>query len=92
MDFSNRNSYNGFSISLFSSSSIAPSVVGCEECEKEGSNWVALRMCLICGHVGCCDSSPGIHATKHHETTGHPIMIALPDRSWKWCYIHKQYG
>ena len=65
---------------------------GCEECEKEGSNWVALRMCLICGHVGCCDSSPGIHATKHHETTGHPIMIALPDRSWKWCYIHKQYG
>jgi uncharacterized UBP type Zn finger protein len=71
---------------------INPNTEGCEECEKEGSNWVALRMCLICGHVGCCDSSPGIHATKHHETTGHPIMIALPDRSWKWCYIHKQYG
>ena len=64
----------------------------CEECEKEGSKWVALRMCLSCGHVGCCDSSPGIHATKHYETTGHPTMIALPDRSWKWCYIHKQYG
>ena len=49
-------------------------------------------MCLSCGHVGCCDSSPGIHATKHYENTGHPTMIALPDRSWKWCYIHKQYG
>ena len=71
---------------------VNPNTVGCEECEKEGSNWVALRMCLICGHVGCCDSSPGIHATKHYKNTGHPIMIALPDRSWKWCYIHKQYG
>ena len=59
---------------------VNPNTVGCEECEKEGSNWVALRMCLICGHVGCCDSSPGIHATKHHETSGHPIMIALPDK------------
>ena len=71
---------------------INPTTEGCEECEKEGSDWVALRMCLICGHVGCCDSSPGIHATKHYKNTGHPIMIALPDRSWKWCYIHEQYG
>jgi len=71
---------------------INPNTEGCEECEKEGSDWMALRMCLICGHVGCCDSSPGIHATKHYENTGHPTMIALPDRSWKWCYIHKQYG
>ena len=60
---------------------VNPHTKGCEECEKEGSNWVALRMCLSCGHVGCCDSSPGIHATKHYENTGHPIMIALPDRS-----------
>jgi uncharacterized UBP type Zn finger protein len=71
---------------------VNPHTKGCEECEKEGSNWIALRMCLSCGHVGCCDSSPGIHATKHYENTGHPTMIALPDRSWKWCYIHKQYG
>jgi len=71
---------------------VNPHTKGCEECEKEGSNWVALRMCLSCGHFGCCDSSPGIHATKHYENTGHPTMIALPDRSWKWCYIHKQYG
>jgi len=71
---------------------VHPNTKGCEECEKEGSNWVALRMCLICGHVGCCDSSVGIHATKHHQKTGHPIMIELPNRSWTWCYLHKQYG
>jgi uncharacterized UBP type Zn finger protein len=46
---------------------------------------------LTCGHVGCCDSSIGLHATKHFKETGHPAMIALPDRSWKWCYIHKSY-
>jgi uncharacterized UBP type Zn finger protein len=53
---------------------------------------VKLRMCLICGHVGCCDSSIGLHATKHFEHTGHPVMIALPNKSWKWCYVHKQYS
>jgi uncharacterized UBP type Zn finger protein len=47
---------------------------------------------LICGHVGCCDSSIGLHATKHFERTGHPVMIALPNKSWKWCYVHKQYS
>jgi uncharacterized UBP type Zn finger protein len=60
--------------------------------EREGTNWVALRMCLECGHVGCCDSSIGLHATKHFNQTGHPVMIALPNKSWKWCYIHKQYS
>lgn len=46
---------------------ISPKTSGCEECEKEGTDWVALRMCLLCGHVGCCDSSIGLHATKHFQ-------------------------
>jgi uncharacterized UBP type Zn finger protein len=71
--------------------STSPSTKGCEECEKEGTDWVALRMCIVCGHVGCCDSSIGLHARKHYENTGHPVMIALPDKSWRWCYEHKQY-
>jgi uncharacterized UBP type Zn finger protein len=73
-------------------SKVSPKTSGCEECEKEQTDWVALRMCLICGHVGCCDSSIGLHATKHFEHAGHPVMIALPDKSWKWCYVHKQYS
>ena len=64
----------------------------CEECEKEGTDWVALRMCLSCGHVGCCDSSPGRHATRHFIDTEHPVMVALPNKAWRWCYIHKAYG
>ena len=73
-------------------SKVSPKTSSCEECEKEGTDWVALRMCLSCGHVGCCDSSIGLHATKHFEYTGHPLMIALPNKSWKWCYVHKQYS
>ena len=69
----------------------SPNTKGCEECEKEKTPWVAIRMCLTCGHVGCCDSSMGRHATKHHEETGHPVMIALPAKSWRWCYVHKDY-
>jgi uncharacterized UBP type Zn finger protein len=64
----------------------------CEECKKEGSSWVALRQCLSCGHVGCCDSSPGKHATRHFIDTDHPVMVALPNKAWRWCYIHKAYG
>ncbi|MDP9015631.1 MAG: UBP-type zinc finger domain-containing protein [Thermoproteota archaeon] len=64
----------------------------CEQCIKEGTRWVALRMCLSCGHVGCCDSSPGRHATRHFVDTDHPVMIALPNKAWRWCYIHKTYG
>ena len=63
----------------------------CEECKNDHMPTVALRMCLICGHVGCCDSSVGQHATKHFKETGHPIMQAVPDKSWKWCYIHDEY-
>ena len=64
----------------------------CEECNKEGTSWVALRLCLSCGHVGCCDSSPGRHATRHFVDTDHPVMVALPNKAWRWCYIHKAYG
>jgi uncharacterized UBP type Zn finger protein len=72
---------------------VSPDRAVCEECKKEGTNdWVALRMCLVCGHVGCCDSSVGVHATKHFSSTGHPVMIALPNKQWRWCYIHKQYS
>jgi len=70
---------------------ISPNTKECEECEKENTPWVALRMCLTCGHVGCCDSSVGLHATKHFKDTGHTVMVAVPDKSWTWCYVHKEY-
>jgi uncharacterized UBP type Zn finger protein len=61
---------------------------GCEECLKTGSDWVHLRLCLECGHVGCCDQSPGKHATKHYHRTSHPIMRSFePGESWGWCYV-----
>ena len=63
----------------------------CEECDKEHLPTVALRMCLTCGHVGCCDSSIGKHATKHFKETGHPVIIAVHKNPWKWCYIHEEY-
>jgi uncharacterized UBP type Zn finger protein len=63
----------------------------CEKCKKEGTSWVALRLCMSCGHVGCCDSSPGRHATQHFVDTGHPVMVALPNKAWRWCYIHEVY-
>lgn len=66
---------------------VSPSAEGCEECLAEGSRWVHLRLCLICGHVGCCDSSPGRHARAHHHETGHPLMrSAEPGEEWAWCF------
>jgi uncharacterized UBP type Zn finger protein len=60
---------------------------GCEECLKAGTQWVHLRLCLSCGHVGCCDSSPGRHASKHFRASGHPIASSLePGEDWAWCY------
>jgi uncharacterized UBP type Zn finger protein len=60
---------------------------GCEECLKAGTRWVHLRLCLSCGHVGCCDSSPGKHATKHFRSSGHPIVKSFePGEDWAWCY------
>ena len=61
---------------------------GCEECLKEGSNWVQLRMCRECGHVGCCDSSVGKHANQHFKETSHPVMQSYKaSTNWLWCYI-----
>ena len=69
-----------------------PKTEGCEECLKEGTKWRELRMCMTCGHVGCCDSSIGQHATKHFKQTNHPIMKALPmEASWMWCYVDETY-
>jgi uncharacterized UBP type Zn finger protein len=61
---------------------------GCEECLTTGSSWVHLRLCLTCGHVGCCDSSPNRHATKHFEHTTHAVMASFErGERWAWCYV-----
>ena len=61
---------------------------GCEECLKIGGRWVHLRLCRSCGHVGCCDSSPHKHATKHFHETRHPIVTSFePGEDWSWCYV-----
>jgi uncharacterized UBP type Zn finger protein len=63
-------------------------VDGCADCLKERSGWLHLRICLECGRVGCCDSSPGRHATAHFSATGHPIIRSIePGEEWAWCYI-----
>ncbi|MGW3667590.1 UBP-type zinc finger domain-containing protein [Streptomyces sp. NPDC005141] len=60
---------------------------GCAECLAQGTSWVHLRACLTCGHVGCCDSSRGRHATAHHELSGHPLARSLEaGETWAWCY------
>ena len=65
----------------------------CEECLKEGTRWVELRECQACGHVGCCDSSPGKHATRHFHEAGHPVMRSvMPGATWTWCYVHEAEG
>jgi uncharacterized UBP type Zn finger protein len=70
---------------------VKPSVDGCEECLKTGDEWVELRICMICGHVGCCNNSKNKHATKHFLATGHPIIKDFPDREWTWCYVDEIY-
>ncbi|MEZ0095566.1 UBP-type zinc finger domain-containing protein [Streptacidiphilus sp. EB129] len=66
---------------------VAPRTEGCEECLALGDSWVHLRMCLSCGHVGCCDSSRNRHATKHYHATDHPIAAsAEPGEDWAWCF------
>jgi uncharacterized UBP type Zn finger protein len=62
-------------------------VDGCEECLAAGGEWLHLRICLECGHVGCCDDSPNKHATAHAHATEHPIIRSLePGEDWCWCY------
>ena len=63
-------------------------VDGCEECLAAGDPWLHLRICLECGHVGCCDDSPNRHATAHATTTGHPIIRSLqPGEDWSWRFV-----
>jgi hypothetical protein len=62
-------------------------IAGCEECLKTGSRWVHLRMCLTCGKIGCCDSSPNRHASRHAAEEGHAIArSAEPGETWAWCF------
>jgi uncharacterized UBP type Zn finger protein len=59
----------------------------CEDCVKLGDGWVHLRLCLVCGHVACCDSSKNRHATKHFHATAHPLIRSIePGENWVWCY------
>lgn len=67
---------------------VTPHTDGCEECLQSGDRWVHLRVCMVCGHVGCCDSSKNKHATKHYHATGHPVMRSIePGEEWGWCYV-----
>jgi CPA1 family monovalent cation:H+ antiporter len=66
---------------------------GCESCLEQGTRWVHLRLCLTCGRVGCCDSSPEHHADRHYDETGHPVMRSFePGESWRWCYPDQLLG
>jgi hypothetical protein len=66
----------------------APSGTGCVECDADGGWWVHLRRCAECGHIGCCDDSPGRHATAHFAETGHPVIRSFePGEAWFWSYV-----
>jgi hypothetical protein len=67
---------------------VPDSTEGCSDCLKIGGRWVHLRLCMICGHVACCDNSPNRHATAHFHATGHPIIRSFePGEDWYWCYV-----
>lgn len=66
---------------------VTPSARGCEKCLQTGDEWVHLRICMTCGHVGCCDSSKNRHATAHHHASAHPIVRSIePGEAWGFCY------
>ncbi len=67
---------------------VSPSSTGCEDCLRIGGRWVHLRMCMVCGHVGCCDQSPNRHATAHFHEVGHPLIQSYePGEDWWYCYV-----
>ncbi len=71
---------------------VTPSAEGCEDCLKIGGRWMHLRLCMTCGHVGCCDDSPNRHATKHFRSTGHPVIKSFePGEKWRWCYVDELF-
>ncbi len=66
---------------------------GCDECLRDGTEWVHLRLCMTCGHVGCCDSSVGHHGTNHFKESGHPVMRSFePGEAWRWCFVDEVLG
>jgi len=66
---------------------------GCGDCLREGTSWVHLRLCLECGHVGCCDNSPRRHATAHFHGTTHPVIRSFePGEAWTWCYVDEDFS
>jgi len=70
---------------------VHPSSHGCRECLETGDEWVHLRLCMACGHVGCCDSSPNRHATRHHHATRHPVVKSYePGEDWAWCFLDEE--
>ena len=72
---------------------VTPSADGCEDCLPLGDEWVHLRLCMICGHVGCCDNSKNTHATKHWNATQHPIIQSHePGEDWMWCYADEDWA
>ena len=71
---------------------VTPSADGCEDCLRIGGRWMHLRLCMGCGHVGCCDDSPNRHATKHFNITRHAIIKSFePGEDWGWCYIDEVF-
>jgi uncharacterized UBP type Zn finger protein len=67
---------------------VRPASDGCAKCIVMGDAWVSLRLCLTCGHVGCCDDSKNKHASKHYQETKHPMMVSYEvGEEWSWCYV-----
>lgn len=67
---------------------VTPSADGCEDCLIIGDEWVHLRLCIVCGYVGCCDDSKNKHATLHHHKTQHPMIASYEENeNWLWCYV-----
>ena len=71
---------------------VTPRSYGCRECQKSGDSWVHLRICVTCGHVGCCDSSKNKHARQHFHDAGHPVIQSFEaGEEWMWCYVDNVY-
>jgi uncharacterized UBP type Zn finger protein len=71
---------------------VTPSADGCEDCLAIGDTWFHLRLCLMCGHMGCCDTSKNKHASEHFRDTGHAIVrSAQPGEEWAWCYVDEVF-
>ena len=71
---------------------VEPHTVGCEDCLKSGSTWVHLRVCTVCGYVGCCNSSQNKHSSRHAKETGHPVAMSMESgEEWLWCYIDEDF-